>query len=253
MAIAGVLHQVDWKRLNEGIGKSAAATHAYFKTAIRPKLKPAFEKYFLIPFYRAGTKLFARIIWRPHVTGFEKLPKKGPALIVSNHVSYIDGFLIYAMSRRPIRFVIDYDIYMLPGVHHFMRLARAIPILPTRESVSQALAEVSDALRAGELVGVFPEGTLTRSGSLGRFRPGVEWMLKRDEVPVYPMAINGLWGSVFSRKYIKSRFPWWPRHWGAKISITCGDPIPPEQANINRLQREVMRLKYAAPFEQHQS
>jgi 1-acyl-sn-glycerol-3-phosphate acyltransferase len=85
---------------------------------------------------------------------------------------------------------------------------------------------------------------LTYTGSLGRFRPGIESIVKRDPVPVYPVAISGLWGSIFSRKYRRARFRWWPRHFHAKIQIICGDPILAPEVNVNRLQREVLRLKH---------
>jgi 1-acyl-sn-glycerol-3-phosphate acyltransferase len=240
MGLIGVIERVDWKQLQLLAAKRAAAARRRFGAYLAGR----FTELVLIPFYRLGTRVIARLVWHPRVIGFDKLPKTGPALIVCNHVSYVDGFLMYASSKRPIRFLIDGDILNLPGVHYFMTLAKAISILPTRDSVTQALAEVSQALREGDLVCVFPEGTLSRTGSLGRFRPGIEWMVKRDPVPVYPIAINGLWGSVFSRKY--HRFRWWPRHLRAKITLICGDPIAPEQATVNRLQREVLRMKYIA-------
>jgi 1-acyl-sn-glycerol-3-phosphate acyltransferase len=213
---------------------------------VLPVLGRFITLYILSPFYRVGTYVIARVVWHPRVVGFERMPDKGPLLLISNHVSYVDGFLLYAFSKRPIRFVIDAEIYMTPGVHYFMKLTRAIPIAANREGVTKALTEVSDALKNSEVVGIFPEGLLTRTGSLGRFKPGTEWILKRNPVPVLPIAITGLWGSVFSRKYWKRRFPWWPRHLNLKITMICGNPIPPEEATVNRLQREVLKLKYLA-------
>lgn len=202
------------------------------------------ENAVLVPFYRFGARLLARLIWRPDIIGFEKIPKEGPVLIIANHVSYVDGVILYAACDRPIRFVMDGEIMKLPGVRYFMRLARAISILPNRESVTKAFREVSEALRAGEVVCIFPEGQLTYTGSLGRFRPGIESIIRHDPVPVYPIAINGLWGSVFSRKYRKRLFRWWPRNLGAKIQLICGDPIPAPEVNVNRLQKEILHLKH---------
>jgi 1-acyl-sn-glycerol-3-phosphate acyltransferase len=198
----------------------------------------------LVPIYRAGARRLARLIWKPEFIGFDKIPKDGPVLLIANHVSYVDGVILYAACDRPVRFLMDGLIFKLPLVHHFMSLARAIPILPNRESVSKAFAEVSDALKAGEVVCVFPEGQLTYTGSLGRFRPGIESIIKRDPMPVYPIAINGLWGSIFSRKYRRSKFRWWPRNLSARIQVICGDPIPAPEVSVNRLQREVLRLKH---------
>jgi 1-acyl-sn-glycerol-3-phosphate acyltransferase len=204
----------------------------------------SFSRGVLAPFYRISARCLAKLIWKPECTGFDKIPSEGPVLMIANHVSYVDGVLMYAACNRPVRFLMDGDIYNLPIVHHFMSLANAIPILPNRESVTKAFADVSDALKAGEVVCIFPEGQLTYTGSLGRFRPGIESIVKRDPVPVYPVAISGLWGSIFSRKYRRARFRWWPRHFHAKIQIICGDPILAPEVNVNRLQREVLRLKH---------
>ncbi len=243
MDMEAVLDRPEIRRINAG----AMAALTYFKNKILPALGAWITLHMLVPFYRLGTRVIARFVWGARVIGFDKIPAQGPALIISNHVSYVDGFLLYASSKRPIRFVIDADIFNWPGVHYFMVMSRAIPIAPHREGVARALAEISQALRNGELVGLFPEGYLTRTGSLGRFKPGVEWILKRDPVPVLPMAISGMWGSVFSRKYWKRYFPWWPRHWwGTRITLICGDPLAPQDASVNRLQREVMKLKYLA-------
>jgi len=201
---------------------------------------------FLTRFYRNGAIWLANRIWKPRYIGLEKIPAQGAAILICNHVSYVDGLLLYAGSPRPIRFLMDGEIYNLPFVHHFMKLARAIPIMPNRESVTKAFDEISEALKAGELVCIFPEGQLTYTGGLSRFRPGIEWVLKRDPVPVVPMAITGLWGSVFSRKFLGTRFRWWPRHRKLDVRILCGDPIPAGVINVNFLQRIVMRLKQEA-------
>ena len=114
------------------------------------KTPPDFTQNVLIPFYRAGANWLTRIFWNPTFIDFDKIPKEGPALLISNHVSYVDGLILQAAVKRPVRFVIDGMIFDLPGVRYFMTLAGAIPILPNRESVSKALDQVSEALRAGE-------------------------------------------------------------------------------------------------------
>jgi 1-acyl-sn-glycerol-3-phosphate acyltransferase len=202
-----------------------------------------FDKYLLTPFYWYGLKVVVRLLYSTRFIGFDKLPKTGPAIIVANHVSYMDGCVISAASPRVVRFVIDADIYNVPAVKHFMSRIRAIPISPNKEGVKAALAEVSEGLKNGDLIMIFPEGQLTYTGNMGRFKFGVEWMLENDPVPVYPMAIKGLWGSIFSRKYIKSKYPFLPRSLRRKVKLIVGDPIPPEKAHINNLQKMVMRLK----------
>lgn len=201
-------------------------------------------------FYRYVITTLGRLILRPTYIGFENIPKTGPVILVSNHVSYLDGLIISAgCPERPIRYIIDGDIYEWPVVHYFMKLARAIPIMPNRASVTKALDEISAGLKAGDAVCLFPEGQLTFTGSLGRFKPGIEWILRRDsEVPVVPIALSGLWGSAFSRKYRKTRFPYLPRLQRREIVAVCGAPIPADQVSVNSLQREVLRLKYAHSY-----
>ena len=161
-------------------------------------------------------------------------------------MSYVDGPIIDGGCKRPIRYLIDQDIYNLPVVHYVMSLANAIPITYNRKSVEAAFDAISEGLRAGDLICIFPEGYLTFTGSLGRFRPGIEWISKRDpDVPVIPMAISGLWGSALSRKYRKAHFRWWPRKWGRRATLVCGPAIPADKVNVNNLQEVVLRLKYS--------
>lgn len=199
-------------------------------------------------FYRLGVKVIVRCLYRIRYVDFHHIPETGPAIIICNHVTYMDGMVIDAGLKRPVRFLIDEDIYNVPGVHYFMSLYKAIPIAPNRESVQKALDKVSEALDNGELVCIFPEGSLTYTGNMTRFKFGVEWMLKRNPVPVIPMALRGLWGSIFSRKYLGQRYPFLPRSLFRKVRAICGPVIPPEMAHVNRLQREVMRLKNSAKF-----
>lgn len=210
------------------------------------KWSQALMRFNLTEFYRHGARALARSIYRIDYYGFDRIPKTGPAVLIANHVSYVDGLILHAGIDRPVHFVIDQTIYRVPGVHHFMKRNGSIPIAPKREVVEAALDRISDYLRQGELVCIFPEGRLTYTGSLGRFKPGIEFIVKRDPVPVYPIAINGLWGSIFSRKYLKARFRWIPRVWRRReIRVICGEPIAPEDVNINRLQEIVLKLKYA--------
>lgn len=209
-----------------------------------PKWKFSFDPE---PLLSAIAHSITRFVYRPHYSGFENMPKEGPAIIIANHVSYVDGPIIDAGCPRKVRYIIDEDIYNLPGVHYLMSLDRAIPISPNRKSVEAALNAVSEGLRNGDVICIFPEGFLTFTGSLGRFRPGIEWMIKRDPVPVVPLAINGLWGSVFSRKYLKSPMRWLPRTWlRGKVTVKCGTVIPPEKVSVNYLQEAILRLKYSA-------
>jgi 1-acyl-sn-glycerol-3-phosphate acyltransferase len=185
-------------------------------------------------------------IYYPKYIGFEKIPKHGAAVLIANHVSYADGLIIASGCKRPVRFVIDEHIYNVPGVHYFMKLNRAIPILPTRESVTKALEEISNGIKAGDLICIFPEGQLTYTGSLGRFKTGIESIIRRDPAPIYPIALTGLWGSIYSRKYLGSWKRFIPKHFNKRVHAICGDLIAPENVSVNMLQKSVLRLKYLA-------
>jgi 1-acyl-sn-glycerol-3-phosphate acyltransferase len=199
---------------------------------------------FLEKFYRSGAKVIVRILYRVNLIGFsEHFPKEGPCIVISNHVSYMDGMILNYACPRKVRFVIDEEIYKTPGVHHFMSIDRAIPILPTKDSVKKALQKISDGLKAGDIICIFPEGQITYTGHMIRFKLGIEWIVKNDPVPIVPVALIGLWGSIFSRKYRKEKWRFIPRFFRKKLTVVCGNPIPPSKATINHLQREVMRLK----------
>lgn len=196
-----------------------------------------------------GTRVI-HLIYQPLYRGFEKLPEHGPAIIVCNHVSYVDGLLIAAASKRKVRFVIYEKIYELPIIHHFMRINHAIPIFPTRSKVEAALNAISEGLKEGHVICIFPEGQMTYTGGLSRFKPGIEAIIRRDPVPVYPVALTGLWGSIFSRKHRGS----WKRYLlrrRQKVVALCGDPIPPENVTVNLLQEVVLKLKYQAQMAEY--
>ncbi|MBY0407085.1 MAG: 1-acyl-sn-glycerol-3-phosphate acyltransferase [Rickettsiales bacterium] len=197
------------------------------------------------PIYRKIIHFLTLKVYKPRYIGFEHIPATGPAIIICNHVSYVDGPIIDAGCPRRVRYLIDEDIFHLPVVHYLMTLNRSIPIAYNRKSVEKAFDEISEGLKAGDVICIFPEGSLTFTGSLGRFRPGIEFIIRRDAVPVVPMALSGMWGSVFSRKYRKSRFRMWPRQWRRRVTVVCGPPIPPEQVSVNYLQEVVLKLKYS--------
>ncbi len=200
-------------------------------------------------FYRKTVHNLTRFIYRPTYIGLENIPKTGGAILISNHVSYMDGPLIdagiYAHCGRHVRYVIDEDIYHLPFVHYLMSMARAIPISSNRKSVEAAFDMISEGLRAGDLICIFPEGYLTFTGGLGRFRHGIEWIVRRDPMPVIPMSLSGLWGSIFSRKFRGSWKRLIPRNPNQPVVVKCGEPIPPEKVDVNHLQEIVLRLKYS--------
>jgi len=198
---------------------------------------------FLKNFYYHGARVLTHILYRTKFVGLENIPKEGPAILISNHVSYVDGLILHTAIKRPIRYVIDEGIYSVPAVNYFLREIGAIPIAPNKDSVKRALEAVEDAMRNGEVVHIFPEGSLTYTGNMRRFRFGVEWMSKQNNVPVIPMALGGLWGSIFSRKYLRSKFRFLPRSIWRKVTLVVGEPINSDKVSVNYLQRIVMKLK----------
>ncbi len=147
--------------------------------------------------------ILASTIYRIRYKGRESVPRNGPGIIVCNHISFIDWFIITAACRRPVHFVMDHQVFKNPLFGWLFRLSKAIPIAPAKEDPSRkekAFELISRELRDDNLVCIFPEGKITYDGNLNPFRPGVEQILAKDQVPVIPMAIHGLWGSFFSRK-----------------------------------------------------
>ncbi len=160
--------------------------------------------FLLVPEYllRFAAFLLTRCIYRFKVQGDQHLPVAGAAVVVCNHVSYVDALLLMAASPRPMRFIMDHRIFAVPVLGWLFRLARAIPVAPQAEDpVAYAAAfEAADRVLAeGDLLCVFPEGGLTRDGNLQPFKAGVMKILARRPVPVVPVALQNLWGSFFSR------------------------------------------------------
>ena len=189
-------------------------------------------------------------VYRLDQRGVEHIPEEGPAVLVCNHASLVDALIIMAACRRPIRFVIDHHIFRWPILSFVLKAGRAIPIAPAKEDAAlkaKAFDEVSQALAAGELVGIFPEGNVSADGEIAAFRPGIAQIIARNPVPVIPMALSGLWGSIFSRAHgaVLSK-PWMARPF-RKVMLKIGEPVMPEEATLEGLRAEVRRLRGEEP------
>ena len=198
---------------------------------------------FLLRFLAWG---LIHLFYRVQKRGVEGIPHEGAALIVCNHVSFVDPVILMAVSPRPIRFVMDHHIFRTPLISFIFRHTRAIPIAPAKEDAAmmeRAFDEVSAALREGELVGIFPEGRITDSGELYPFRPGVTRILERDPVPVIPLALQGLWGSFFSRKGGPAMSKPFRHPLFSKIAVVGAEPVAPAEATPANLQEIVGRLR----------
>jgi len=189
--------------------------------------------------------LLVHALYRVRVEGLDYVPDSGPCVIVCNHVSYVDALVIAACVHRPIRFVMDHRIFRIPMLSFVFRAMQAIPIAGAREDAStktSGLAEAARALAAGEIVGIFPEGRLTRTGEINPFRPGVRAIVAATPVPVVPMALRGLWGSFFSRAH-KGHAMRRLRGVFSKIALVVAPPVTPESATPEVLQARVLALR----------
>jgi len=216
------------------VGLLNAAVAAYIYTLV-PEFLMRFVAWMLI-----------HSVYRLEKAGLERIPSEGAALIICNHVSFVDPVVILAASPRPIRFVMDHRIFKIPVLSFVFRSSRAIPIAPAREDAAmmeRAFAEVAKALKEGELVAVFPEGRITDTGEFYPFRPGTARILEATPVPVIPMALRGLWGSFFSRKGGAAMSKPWRFVPFRKIGLSVGETVPAAAATPELLQARVLALR----------
>jgi len=185
-------------------------------------------------------------VYRLRVRELAEVPEDGPAVVVCNHVSFVDALVIMAACRRPIRFVMDHHIFRWPVLNFVFRTSKAIPIASAKEDpamMEKAFDEVGKALDAGDLVGIFPEGKITGDGNINPFRPGITRILARNPVPVVPMALRGLWGSFFSRKDGAAMTKPFRRGVFSRIELVTGAAILAAEATPERLQAEVATMR----------
>lgn len=171
--------------------------------------------------------LIVSSVYRIRARGLERIPARGGVLLVSNHVSYADALVLQAVVRRPIRFLVAREHYERRWIRPIARLVGAIPISDSDspKRIVRSLRAASDALRRGEVVCIFPEGSLTRTGNLLPFRPGFERILRHARVPVVPMYVQGLWGSVFSFRGGRF-FRWRELRIPFPVTVDAGKPLP---------------------------
>ncbi len=192
-------------------------------------------------------EVFSRLFYRIESEEVAQLPEEGPALLVCNHVSYADPVVIFGASKRPIRFIMAKEIRNKAPFNLVFQASRTLAIcspLEDRKTYEETIREAANSLRNGELVMIFPEGRLSPDGEIGTFRRGVEKLLENAPVPVYPMAIRGIWGSFFSHgngPALRSGFHLRLRR--RAIQLKVGMAIPPEEVNALILQGHVETLR----------
>ena len=199
--------------------------------------------YFVIPEFllRFICMLLSRVFYRLNVTGHKHIPDEDACVLVCNHVSFVDWFLISSGIKRPIRFVMHYSFWKIPLIKFLFKGAKVIPIAGEKEDsevLEKAMQDISEGLDAGDLVCIFPEGKITQDGELNTFRSGIERIVQKNPVPVIPMTIHGLWGSFFSRKYGKamSRPSVIVNTLWSKIELNIYEPIKPENVSAENLE-----------------
>ena len=198
--------------------------------------------------------VLVRTLYRLRVQGIDHIPDEGPALVVCNHVSYMDALILSASIPRPVRFVMYHKIFNIPVMSWIFRTAKAIPIAGVREDralMERAFAQIDQALADGEIVGLFPEGTLTSDGQIARFKSGVERILAQRPVPVIPMALRGMWASMWSRRKARAaggrldrmRVP---RRFRAQVEVMVEAPLAGADVDVEMLEARVRALRGAA-------
>lgn len=198
-------------------------------------------------FYRFCCWVLTSMLYRMKPVPAGRIPEEGAALLVCNHVSFVDWIVVAGAIRRPVRFVMHHSFLKLPFMGFLCRSGKVIPIASQKESpeiLAQAYELIAAELAAGQLVCIFPEGAITRDGQVAPFKPGIERIIARDPVPVIPMALRGLWGSLFSRKHgwgAALRHPL--RWWRSRLEIAVGDSVAAGEVTADGMHARVVALR----------
>jgi len=189
--------------------------------------------------------ILANTLYRVRLTGLENVPVKGPAVLVCNHVSFVDALLVGGSIRRPVRFVMYYKIFQIPLLRFIFKTAKAIPIASAKEDealLADAFEKIDEELDAGHIVCIFPEGGISKDGEIQHFRPGIEKIIERRPVPVIPIALGGIWGSWFSRHSGGGLRKIPGRLW-AKVTVRIGEAVLPKDVTAASLELLVRTLR----------
>jgi acyl-[acyl-carrier-protein]-phospholipid O-acyltransferase/long-chain-fatty-acid--[acyl-carrier-protein] ligase len=186
--------------------------------------------------------LIAHTIFRVKMVGRDNIPARGPALLVSNHISYADGFLIASCVKPAIRFMVWTPFFQMLCFRGMLRVIRAIPIgQGGHHEITESIFRARQALAAGQLVCIFPEGSMTRDGALHPFKRGMEKIVEGLHVPIVPVRVDGLWGSVFSIEGESWRWRW-PRGLPYRVTICFGDHMP-ASSKANEVRHSIRLLE----------
>jgi len=204
--------------------------------------------FLLVPEYllRFVAFIASRCVYRFKVRGDENIPAQGAAILVCNHVSFIDAVLLMAASPRPIRFIMDHKIFAVPVLGTLFRLGKAIPIAPQKDdpvTYERAFAQARQVLDDGDLLCIFPEGGITKDGELQPFKGGIMKILETHPVPVVPLALQNLWGSFFSRvERGTAMVKPFRRGLFSRVGLVAGEPVAAPQVSPEGLRERVGAL-----------
>ena len=192
-------------------------------------------------FVRLVAWLLTHTLYRIRVAGEENAPVRSPALLVSNHVSFVDALLIGACLPGFVRFMLHRDYYENKWLNWFFRLMKSIPIRAThRRDVVNSLKLARQELEAGHVVCIFAEGAITRTGHILPFKRGFEKVVEGTSVPIIPVHLDQVWGSVFS--FHGGRFFWkWPKLFPYPVTVSFGKPLP-ANSTVNQVRQAVLEL-----------
>ena len=199
----------------------------------------SFYIYHLLPtfMWRFVLWIVTNLMYRLRIVGADHFPKEGPVVLVCNHPTYVDFMFVGAACKRPPRFVMFHTFMKLPLLGWLFRDAKVIPIAPRAEGaeiMDMAFDAIAEELEAGGVVCIFPEGRVTRDGTLSPFRPGIEKIVKRTPAPVVPIALKGMWGSFFSYSSGKP-FSRPFKRIRSKVELEVGPPISPTEVTAQGL------------------
>ncbi len=198
-------------------------------------------------FVRGPFRVLLGLLYRGRVVGLENLPREGGCVVVSNHVSWIDGILILWMLPRNVRFVVDGANFGNPFRRYLADAFDTILMTENPKSIGRALKSAREGLVAGDVIGVFPEGTISRTGQLQAFKPGLRHILKGTDAVVVPMWLDGMWGSIFSFSGGKFFFKW-PSNFRRQLTLYVGKPLA-ASTPLEKVRSQVLALGANATIE----
>jgi 1-acyl-sn-glycerol-3-phosphate acyltransferase len=204
--------------------------------------------YSLVPEFtmRCIVWLLTHLIYRINHKNLELIPKEGPVILVSNHISYMDGLILAGVCRRPARFVMGSFLFKVPVLSFLMKTAKGIPITSKEkdpEVYNKAFQSINDALNEEELICIFPEGKLTSDGEIDVFKKGIEKIVELNpKTIVVPVALRGLWGSFFSYSG-KGMFKGFLKRVFSRVDVFVGEPVTSDNVNADDLRKRVLDLR----------